>query len=76
MVSPYLERPIRTLEQALKDRIWIRIRSQAAASHRGAGGRQMSQTAQTQVHVLLSSQAGSAANGRVRPRTPTDRQAA
>jgi hypothetical protein len=76
MVSPYLERPIRTLEQALKDSIRIRIRSQADASLRGASGRQMSASALSHVHVLLGSHTGSAARGRVRPGSPTDREAA
>ena len=75
MVSPYLERPIRTLEQALNDRIRRRLPSKAASAP-GARRPQMSASACTQVHVLLSSHAVSAAGGRVRPGTPTDREAA
>jgi hypothetical protein len=76
MVSPYLKRPIRTLEQALKDRIQVRLRSKAAASGLVSGCRHMSPSALTQVHVLLSAQMASATSGRVRPITPTDREAA
>jgi len=76
MVSPYLERPIRTLEQALRDCILIRIRSKFPASVPDAGRRQMSPSAQPHVHVLPGSQVNSAASGRMLPRTPTDREAA
>ena len=61
MVSPYLQRPMRTLKQAQKDRARRRRRSKAAKSR---------------VRMLPSLAAGHAAGTRGMPQPPTDRQAA
>lgn len=61
MVSPYLQRPIRTLKQAQKDRARVRRRSKVAKS-----------AAKFTVHMLPSL----AVSRRGMPHTPTDREAA
>ena len=61
MVSPYLQRPIRTLKQAQKDRARGRRRSKTAKS-----------AAKFMVHMLSSL----AVSTRGMPPAPTDREAA
>jgi|GEM_PF-5019728 len=61
MVSPYLQRPIRTLKQAQKDRARGRRRSKPAKT-----------TAKFMVHMLSSLVASTSGM----PPAPTDREAA
>ena len=76
MVSSYLQRPIRTLEQALRDRIRARSRVQAVAfastAERGSGPR----SADTLAHVLPATPLRPSTSGRLTLKPPTDRRAA
>ena len=76
MVSPYLMRPVRTLEQALRDHIRLRIRFEADTSARARGRMRSSPPAGMQVLMLPGPHVGPAANGRLAPPAPTDREAA
>lgn len=67
MVSSYLMRPIRTLEQAQKDRARARRRSKIATSAAATN---------SMVHVLSSLVVVQTAAGRGTPPSPTDREAA
>jgi len=67
MVSSYLMRPIRTLEQAQKDRARARRRSKIAAS---------TVSVDSMVHVFSSLVVVQTAAGRGTPQSPTDREAA
>lgn len=61
MVSPYLQRPIRTLKQAQRDRARVRNRQKAAVST---------------VHALPGTTAGQLVDARLPSRVPRNREAA
>ncbi len=75
MVSSYLKRPIRTLEQALTDSIRVRSELRAAASESTAERVHGPRSADASVRVLPAAQARPSTGGR-KTLPPRDRRAA